>query len=80
MQLVFEPGDALLALRSVNIGEPPVAVEFARDPKDEPFLAAALATRADFLVTGDKDLLEARDAVETRILTVVEACTEFGIV
>ena len=28
-----------------------------RDPKDEPILAAALGGNADFLVTGDKDLL-----------------------
>ena len=28
-----------------------------RDPKDEPILAAALGGQADYLVTGDKDLL-----------------------
>src|SRR5690242_14772773 len=32
----------------------PVSV---RDPKDEPILAAALGGRADYLVTGDADLL-----------------------
>lgn len=32
----------------------PVAV---RDPKDEPFVAAALGGNADYLVTGDDDLL-----------------------
>jgi putative PIN family toxin of toxin-antitoxin system len=31
--------------------------DFPRDPKDAPFLAAAVAWRADFLISGDKDLL-----------------------
>src|SRR5439155_3369663 len=47
----------LLALRTVNVGSPPTVPEFPRDPKDAPFLAAALAAHADFLITGDKDLL-----------------------
>lgn len=49
----------LLAMRTVNVGRPPKAPDFPRDPKDAPFLAAALAARADFLITGDKDLLDA---------------------
>lgn len=33
------------------------AVTGARDPKDDKFLALALAGRADYLVSGDKDML-----------------------
>src|SRR5438309_2360444 len=46
----------LLAVRTVNVASPPVVPDFPRDPKDAPFLAAALATEADFLITGDRDL------------------------
>ena len=69
----------LLAMRTVNVGSPPTAPDFPRDPKDAPFLAAALAAHADFPITGDKDLLAARGIVATRIVTVAEFCTEFGI-
>jgi putative PIN family toxin of toxin-antitoxin system len=69
----------LLAMRTVNVGTPPTAPDFPRDPKDAPFLAAALATHADFLITGDKDLLEAGALVATRIVTVVEFSSEFNI-
>ena len=69
----------LHALRTVNVGSPPSAPDFPRDPKDAPFLAAALAAQADFLITCDKDLLEAKDIVATRIVTVAEFSNEFGI-
>src|SRR5947209_6524511 len=59
----------LLAMRTVSVDSPPSAPDFPRDPKDAPFLAAALANRADFLITGDKDLLDAKDSVATRIVT-----------
>ena len=39
-------------------GEPLVHPAFPRDPKDVPFIAAALASEADYLITGDKDLLD----------------------
>ena len=69
----------LLAMQTVNVGSPPQSPDFPRDPKDAPFLAAAVAAHADFLVTGDRDLLEAKDLVATRIVTVADFCSEFGI-
>jgi uncharacterized protein len=69
----------LLAMRTVNVGSPPRVPDFPRDPKDAPFLAAALAAQADFLITGDKDLLEAKDIVATRIVTAAEFSTESRI-
>ena len=60
----------LLALRTVDVGSPPQVPDFPRDPRTAPFLAAALATHADFLITGDNDLLQANDIVATRIVTV----------
>jgi uncharacterized protein len=52
---------------------------FLRDPKDAPFLAAALASGADFLITGDKDFEEAQQLVSTRIMTVAEFAKAFFI-
>ena len=36
-----------------------IDVEAIRDPKDWPILRAAVATQADVIITGDKDLLNA---------------------
>src|SRR5947209_2796597 len=49
---VLKGWTALLALRTINVGSPPEMPDFPRDPKDAPFLAAALAARADLLITG----------------------------
>lgn len=69
----------LLRMRTLSLESPPSIPDFPRDPKDAPFLAAALAARADFLITGDKDLLSARAVVTTRIVTVAEFAREFAI-
>lgn len=69
----------LLNMRAVDVGSPRTTVDFPRDPKDAPFLAAAVATEADLLITGDKDLLEARGIIKTRIVSVVEFSAEFQV-
>jgi putative PIN family toxin of toxin-antitoxin system len=69
----------LLEMRTVKAGSPPEVPDFPRDPKDVPFLAAALATHAELLITGDKDLLEAKSIVATRIVTIAEFSSEFQI-
>ena len=40
-----------------------------RDPDDDQILACALSAKADYLVTGDLDLLELKEIHGTRILT-----------
>lgn len=45
-------------------------VDFPRDRKDAKFLACALATDADFLLTGDKDFEEAKNLGKTKIISV----------
>ncbi|CAB3395544.1 putative toxin-antitoxin system toxin component, PIN family [Kyrpidia spormannii] len=56
------------------------AIEDLRDPKDGPILAAARFYKADFLVTGDRDLLVLAPMEKTlRILTTKEAsCRNLG--
>jgi predicted nucleic acid-binding protein len=52
---------------------PQVQLPQCRDPDDQKFLEAALAARADFLVTRDQALLElARRVRQFRILTPAE--------
>lgn len=47
-------------------------VEICRDPKDNFLLALAKDSRADYLVTGDQDLLELKQFGSTRIITFSE--------
>ena len=56
--------------RLITIVQVREAVDFARDPKDEPFLACALVTGAEYLITGDKEFDEAYKVVDTTILSV----------
>ena len=42
---------------SIQVPNPPPPTPPCRDPFDVPFLELAIAGRADFLVTGDQDLL-----------------------
>ncbi len=39
-----------------------------RDPRDEPYLQTALAGRADYIVSGDKDLLDLQAVESVRIV------------
>ncbi|MGO8835852.1 MAG: putative toxin-antitoxin system toxin component, PIN family [Limisphaerales bacterium] len=54
------------------IAEWPVKIpaSFPRDIKDAKFLGCALATDADFLITGDRDFSEARKLGRTKIVSV----------
>jgi len=52
---------------------------FPRDPKDELFIAAALASDADYLITGDKDLLEEQPLASTQIVRPAEFARLFAI-
>ena len=61
-------GDYLPWCETVTAPDP-AAIPACRDPFDRPFLALALAAKADALVTGDKHLLALADAVSIPILT-----------
>jgi uncharacterized protein len=76
---VVQHWSALIEMRSILVSNPLKAIDFSRDPKDAPYLSAAIATGADYLVTGDKDLLYAKLTISTRIVTVGEFATEFCI-
>jgi putative PIN family toxin of toxin-antitoxin system len=46
-----------LTFRATLVRRVPHVFHFARDPKDEPYIDLAIAVKADFLVSRDKDLL-----------------------
>lgn len=52
---------------------------WCRDPDDDKFLACAVATNADCIVTGDRDLLVLRDEVPCPILTPREFLAELRL-
>lgn len=78
-QEIIEHWAELIEMRTIVVANPPINIDFPRDPKDAPFLAAALVTNADYLITGDKDLLQARTTLSTRIVTVSEFIAELNI-
>ena len=49
--------------------EVPVSVPRLRDPRDHFLCALAAGTKADYLVTGDQDLLVLKSLKKTRIVT-----------
>ena len=51
-------------------------VNACRDSKDNFLLALAKDSKADYLITGDKDLLELKKFSKTSILTIVEFLKE----
>ena len=68
----------LIQARTICVTSPP-AVNFARDPKDAPILSVAMATSADYLISGDRDLLQAQSLVQTHIVPTAEFAVLFGI-
>lgn len=57
---------------AVSIFECDLEIEFPRDQKDAKFLACAMISNADFLVTGDRDFEEAQRFGHTKILSATQ--------
>jgi uncharacterized protein len=62
--------DYLLFCETVALPENLPKIPDCRDPFDEPFLILALVGNADYLVTGDKDILCLKDIFTCPIVTV----------
>ena len=52
--------------------KPPRSIPPCRDPSDRPFLQLAAVGKADFLVTGDRDLLSLSEAFDRPIIKAEE--------
>ncbi|NEQ35776.1 MAG: putative toxin-antitoxin system toxin component, PIN family [Okeania sp. SIO3I5] len=61
----FDKIETVTKLIEVNL-----MVDFKRDLKDAKFIALAMASEADFLITGDKDFSEMRELPKTVIVSV----------
>ena len=48
------------------------SIDICRDPKDDFLLALAKDGEADYLLTGDKDLLDIQKFGRTKIITITE--------
>jgi len=66
-----------LVLRS-ELVLPTVEIERCRDPRDDMFLEAAVAGNADWLVTGDGDLLELGSHDRIRIVSPASFVAELA--
>jgi len=75
--------DQMIALlRQAPLVAPTVTVTVCRDPDDNKFLEAALAARADYLITGDKDLraLDGYEGLKIRFPTeFLEELEKLGV-
>lgn len=57
----------------VDVPEEIAAQGYSRDPDDDKFIHAALAAKADWLVSGDRDLLELQGLPGVTIVTPADA-------
>jgi uncharacterized protein len=75
IQQSFSTAIAIVTIRVQSVQPAP----FPRDPKDEIFIGAALASDAEYLITGDKDLLDLQRLSSTQIVSPFEFARLFGI-
>ena len=70
----FEPEKVVDLISLLDIISEKIKIKkielICRDPKDDFLLALSKESKADFLITGDKDLLEMKHYCRTEILTV----------
>jgi putative PIN family toxin of toxin-antitoxin system len=63
LETIYEYADFVIVKTNLNI---------CRDPKDDFLLSLSVDGKVDFLLTGDKDLLDLKTISETKILTISE--------
>lgn len=56
---------------------PKEKIDICRDPKDNKFLEAAIASEANFLISGDRDLVSLKKIKDTRIITPAKFLKSF---
>jgi len=76
-----QPSGALawLAAKSVRVAPMPLQGKLSRDPDDNMFVASAVAARAAFLVTQDRDLLVLEKPFGVQIVTPVQLIRELRL-
>jgi len=61
-----------------NVVEPRITVSKTRDPDDDKFLELAEASEADYIVSGDDDLLDLNQFHEVKIMAPAEFLDHLG--
>lgn len=69
---------AWITSRAVHVTPAPLGKPRSRDAKDDPFLSCALAARADYLVSNDRDLLALEKPFGISIVTPVQFLRALG--
>ena len=59
--------------------EPSIKVNICRDPDDNMFLELALEIQADYIITGDKDLLTLNQFQSTKLCNISDFVNQFGM-
>jgi putative PIN family toxin of toxin-antitoxin system len=59
---------AIIAVHAAVVNAPPLSAPVSEDPDDEKFLAAAVASSATLIVSGDKHLLRVSGWNDVRVL------------
>jgi putative PIN family toxin of toxin-antitoxin system len=63
------PALELVAATATLVASPPLEDPVSRDPDDDKFVACAVAAEIEFIVSGDRDLLEVSTFRGVRVLT-----------
>jgi len=63
---------AWIAAKSVYVNPMPLVNRLSRDPEDNVFVATAVAARAEFLITQDRDLLVLEKPFGVAIVTPIQ--------
>jgi putative PIN family toxin of toxin-antitoxin system len=76
-----QPSGALawIAAKSLHAEPTPLGGKLSRDPDDNLFIATALAVRAEFIVTQDRDLLVLEKPFGIQIVTPVQIVRHFSL-
>ncbi|MCF0113471.1 MAG: putative toxin-antitoxin system toxin component, PIN family [Bacilli bacterium] len=64
-------------LNAVNLVEPKDSIAVCRDPDDDKFLECAVAAKALYIVSGDKDLLLLERYKDIEIITAKNFCERY---
>lgn len=64
----------MLILENVAVVEEKKRIKLSRDPHDDKFINCALAAKATYIISGDRDLLTLKEKSPIKIITPSEFC------
>ena len=61
-------------IEKIIVSQPLSSIKICRDPDDDKFIECAVAAKAMYIVSGDKDLLDIAEYQDIKIVTASEFC------